>query len=124
MDKSQTGLVAVAIGVGAIVATPVVISVVLDMTGQTAVDIQTLAGPAISAIATITAAYFGITLGQEGRADAEKKKDEAKDQAGTARAEAAAARATALAVGPSQPIDANAVESLISRALERDPGSS
>lgn len=117
VDKAKTGIVAVLIGVVAIVATPVVIAVILGATGQKAADIQTLAGSAISAIATITAAYFGITLGQQGRADAEEKKDQAKDAAGSAKAEAAAARAVALAVGPAERVDVQKVESMIGAAL-------
>ena len=116
MQNTRHGLIAVAIGVVAIVATPAIVALVLGANTQRANDIQTIVGPAISGIAAITAAYFGITLGQAGKAEAEKKKDEAQKTAGDAKAEAAAARAVALSVGTQDAMGQEAVTALLERS--------
>jgi len=94
---SRDGLLAVALGVVAIVVTPALAALVIGTGSAKAEDIQAISSPAVSAIASIVAAYFGISLGQQGKSDAEAKKDQAKDEAAQAKAEAAATRAVALA---------------------------
>ena len=97
------GIKAVLIGVVGIGVVLVIGVVGVYAFGDKAVNVGTITSPAIAAIASITAAYFGISLGQEGTkaandtaAAATQKATDATAKAGDATAQAAATKAVAL----------------------------
>ena len=91
------GLTAVWVGVVGIIVALIVGVIAVYVAGDRAVDVATVASPAIAAISSITAAYFGIKLGQEGTKEATENAKQANETAveATKAAGDAAARASA-----------------------------
>jgi hypothetical protein len=91
------GLTAVWVGVVGIIVALIVGVIAVYVAGDKAGDVATVASPAIAAISSITAAYFGIKLGQEGTKEATDTAKEANEAAAdaTKRAGEAAAKASA-----------------------------
>jgi hypothetical protein len=60
-------------GIAAIVAVVLVAGWILTWNSVKAADLSAVVSPVVSAIAALVGAFFGVNLGQAGKADAEKK---------------------------------------------------
>jgi hypothetical protein len=112
-DKSRYGFYAVITGVVGIVILVLVSAWVLANTKVDATDLAAISGPPITAIAALVGAFFGVNLGQEGKKDAEKQKDTAKEKEKDASVKAA--RADALL----QVVEHGASTDVVKRAREQ-----
>ena len=83
-SRRSFGLTAVWIGVIGIIVALTVGVLAVYVAGDKAGDVATVASPAIAAISSITAAYFGIKLGQEGTKEATDTAKEANKAAADA----------------------------------------